>query len=77
MMQRASYAPQDFQEMCEHAERGYESKKLAVLLERVKKRIAARESPALEVESPKPPLGVHANQSDLLRPPGGSALFEP
>lgn len=46
MTNRVSYAPQDFQKMCKQAERDQESKKLAVLMERVKRQIAQRRNPA-------------------------------
>ena len=75
MTNRVSYAPQDFQKMCEQAERDHESKKLVVLLERVKKQIAARD-PALKMELPKPPLAVMNSDSGLVRLPSRSALFE-
>jgi hypothetical protein len=71
---RVSYAPQDFQKMCDQAERDHESKKLIVLLERVKKQIAARENPN-QVESPKPPVAV-MSLNNASRPPSRSALFE-
>jgi hypothetical protein len=45
MTNRVSYAPQDFQKMCKQAERDLESKKLVVLMERVKKQIAEQENP--------------------------------
>ena len=45
MTNRVSYAPQDFQKMCKQAERDHESKKLVVLMERVKRQIAERENP--------------------------------
>ncbi len=45
MTNRVSYAPQDLQKMCKQAERDQESKKLAVLIERVKQQIAEREHP--------------------------------
>jgi len=76
MTNRVSYTPQDFQKMCEQAERDHDSKKLVVLLDRVKKQIAARENPALKVELPKPPLAVMTTDSGLLRLPSRSALFE-
>ena len=44
MTNRVSYAPQDFQKMCKQAERDHESKKLVVLMERVKRQIAEREN---------------------------------
>jgi hypothetical protein len=45
MTNRVSYAPQDVQKMCKQAERDQESKKLAVLMERVKQQIAERDHP--------------------------------
>ena len=44
MTNRVAYAPQDFQKMCKQAERDHEAKKLAVLMERVKRQIAERGS---------------------------------
>jgi hypothetical protein len=51
MTNRVTYAPQDFQKMCKQAERDHESKKLIVLMERVKRQIAERESQGLSVDS--------------------------
>ncbi|MGE5082663.1 MAG: hypothetical protein ACM3ND_07125 [Acidobacteriota bacterium] len=45
MTDRVSYAPQDLQKMCKQAERDQESKKLAVLMERVRQQIAERDHP--------------------------------
>lgn len=45
MTNRVLYAPQDVQKMCKQAERDQESKKLAVLMERVKRQIAERDHP--------------------------------
>jgi hypothetical protein len=45
MTNRVSYAPQDLQKMCKQAERDQESKKLAVLMDRVKRQIAERDNP--------------------------------
>ena len=45
MTNRVAYAPQDFQKMCKQAERDQESRKLLVLMERVKRQIAEREHP--------------------------------
>ena len=42
MTNRVAYAPQDFQKMCKQAERDHETKKLALLMERVKRQIAER-----------------------------------
>ena len=47
MTNRVTYAPQDFQKMCKQAERDHESKKLVVLMDRVKRQIAEREHPVL------------------------------
>ena len=44
MTNRVTYAPQDFQKMCKQAERDHETKKLALLMERVKRQIAERGS---------------------------------
>jgi len=76
MTSRVSYAPQDFQKMCDQAERDHESKKLVVLLDRVKKQIASRQDPALKADSPKPPMAVLSGDSSLLRPPSRSAPFD-
>jgi hypothetical protein len=76
MTSRVAHPPQDFQKMCQQAERDHESKKLVVLLDRVKKQIAARENPALVAELPKPPVGVLSGNSGLLRAPSRSAPFE-
>lgn len=43
MTNRVSYAPQDFQKMCKQAERDLESRKLTLLMERVKRQIAERD----------------------------------
>ncbi|HEY3618032.1 MAG TPA: hypothetical protein VGK96_14570 [Candidatus Sulfotelmatobacter sp.] len=51
MTNRVTYAPQDFQKMCKQAERDHESKKLAVLIDRVKRQIAERDNPELKLES--------------------------
>jgi len=67
MTSRVSFAPQDFHRMYEQVEREHESKKLIVLLERVKKQIAAREDPARKVESPKPPAVVLSVQGSSVR----------
>jgi len=43
MTNRVTYAPQDFQKMCKQAERDHETKKLVLLMERVKRQIAERQ----------------------------------
>jgi len=73
---RVSYAPQDFQKMCQQAERDHESKKLVVLLERVKQQIAVRQNPTWDVDSPKPPVTVISNRSNSSRHLSRSAPFE-
>ena len=50
MTNRVSYAPQDFQKMCKQAERDHESKKLVVLMDRVKRQIAERDNPEASAE---------------------------
>jgi hypothetical protein len=71
MTNRVSYAPQDFRRMCEQAERDHESKKLIVLIERVKKQITEREK-----ESAKRPVTAVAEDSGVLRMGRRSAPFE-
>ena len=75
MTNRVSYAPQDFQKMCKQAERDHESKKLVVLMERVKRQIAEREIPGWSPESPKPPMTT-MRQDSGLRLPSRSVPFE-
>lgn len=72
MTNRVSYAPQDFQKMCKQAERDHESKKLVVLMERVKRQIAERENPELRTEASK----AEGTDSGYLRLPSRSAPFE-
>ena len=74
MTNRVTYAPQDFQKMCKQAERDHESKKLVVLMERVKRQIAERENPDL-VARPKGPAKM-VTDSGLLRLPSRSAPFD-
>jgi hypothetical protein len=73
MTNRVTYAPQDFQKMCKQAERDHESKKLVVLMERVKRQIAERENPG---QWSKPPAKAVSGQSSLSRLPSRSAPFE-
>jgi hypothetical protein len=53
MTNRVAYAPQDVQKMCKQAERDQESKKLAVLQERLKRQIAERDNPGSRGKAPK------------------------
>jgi hypothetical protein len=73
MTNRVTYAPHDFQQMCKQAERDHESKKLVVLMERVKRQIAEREKPGLKAEAKR-----HAGnpEPDVLRLPSRSVPFE-
>ena len=75
MTSRVSYAPQDFQKMCKQAERDHESKKLVVLMERVKRQIAERGNSTWTPESPKPAV-LASGDSAVLRLPSRSAPFE-
>jgi hypothetical protein len=68
--------PQDFQKMCKQAERDHESKKLVVLIERVKRQIAERQNPGWRVESPNRPLVAASGDAGPMRLPSRSAPFE-
>jgi predicted Rossmann-fold nucleotide-binding protein len=59
--------------MCKQAERDHESKKLVVLMERVKRQIAERENPG---QQPKRPVMVTGGESGVLRLPSRSAPFD-
>jgi hypothetical protein len=72
MTNRVSYAPQDFQRMCEQAERDHESKRLVVLMDRVKRQIAERE----KAESTKRPVTPAVRDSGVLQMGRRSAPFE-
>ena len=74
MTNRVTYAPQDFQKMCKQAERDHESKKLVVLMDRVKKQIAERKNPDFKVKASKSP--VEPVGSGTLRSPSRTVPFE-
>ncbi|HET9305478.1 MAG TPA: hypothetical protein VFO46_05575 [Candidatus Sulfotelmatobacter sp.] len=76
MTDRVSYAPQDFQKMCKQAERDHESKKLVVLMERVKRQIAERDNPGPKMEGTKHAAMVTDTDSGFLRLPSRSVPFE-
>jgi hypothetical protein len=76
MTNRVTYAPHDFQQMCKQAERDHESKKLVVLMERVKRQIADRQNRGLKGELAKPPVGATGVGSGILRLPSRSAPLE-
>jgi hypothetical protein len=64
---------QDFQKMCRQAERDHESKKLAMLIERVRRQLAERENEAGPDSLRKPSLAADKGRSRI---PSRSALFE-
>jgi len=70
MTNRVAYAPQDFQKMCKQAERDHESKKLVVLMDRVKRQIAERENPDRKL-----PVAEGENEV-MMRLPSRSVPFE-
>jgi hypothetical protein len=74
MTNRVVLPPQDFQKMCKQAERDQESRKLLMLLERVKKQIAERENRGEGLASPKHP--ATRDDSSWPRLPIRSAPFE-
>ena len=73
MTNRVTYAPQDFQKMCKQAERDHESKKLVLLMERVKRQIAERDNPGHRAQEAE---AVSHTDSELLRMPSRSVPFE-
>jgi hypothetical protein len=74
MTQRAAHAPQDFQKMCKQAERDHESKKLVVLIERVKRQLQERGTGP--VTAPKPPMAVLISDRMRTPAPSRSSIFE-
>lgn len=58
MASREMQLSQDFRKMCKQAERDHESKKLAVLIERVKRQLAEREGGTDSDRSRKPSVSV-------------------
>jgi hypothetical protein len=76
MTNRVAYAPQDFQKMCKQAERDHESKKLVVLIDRVKKQIAERGNPGLKAETAQSVAQREGGHGLLMRLPSRSVPFE-
>lgn len=80
MTNRVTYAPQDFQKMCKQAERDHESKKLVVLMERVKRQIAERKGPSsglvVQTSSTSGSGRTMGADSVFLRLPSRSVPFE-
>ena len=73
MTNRVAYAPQDFQKMCKQAERDHESKKLVVLIDRVKRQIEERENPGAK----RSRTAAKAKSADgVIRLPSRSVPFE-
>ena len=72
---REEKQPQDFHKMCKQAERDHESKKLVVLIERVKRQLEERGSDGRSVP-PKPPVAAWAVENNFMRLPSRTALFE-
>ena len=68
MGSRATEPSQDFQKMCKQAERDHESKKLAILIERVKRQLAEHQHGARPDPARKPSLPVLV--------PSRTAVFE-
>lgn len=75
MTNRVSYAPQDFQKMCKQAERDLESRKLTLLMERVKRQIAERDHPGISSPTKKQSAASIA-EAAVLRLPSRSVPFE-
>jgi hypothetical protein len=65
---RQTQPSQDFQKMCRQAERDHESKKLEVLIERVKRQLAESQDGSSSALSRKPSVSVLV--------PSRTALFE-
>ena len=74
MTNRVAYAPRDVQNMCKQAERDHEAKKLTVLMERVKRQIAAREGGSSD--RGKCPASAMKTDSGILRLPNRSVPLE-
>ena len=74
MSNHVTYAPRDFQNMCKQAERDQESKKLIVLMERVKRQIAEREKRGGSTGASQ--SSSASGDSGLSRLPGRSVPLE-
>lgn len=73
MSPREEQRPQDFHKMCKQAERDHESRKLVVLIERVKRQLR-EQTVGAHVELPKPPVAA-LSAAGLSRTPSRS-FFE-
>ncbi len=65
MTNRVTYAPQDVQKMCKQAERDHENRKLILLMDRVKKQIAAGQNRSMSAGEPKPPISADTGSTRL------------
>ncbi len=68
MTNRVTYAPQDVQKMCKQAERDHENRKLILLMERVKKQIAAREDVRMNAQGMKPVTPISGDSASTRLP---------
>jgi hypothetical protein len=71
MTNRVTYAPHDFEKMCKQAERDHESKKLVLLMERVKRQISERQNPNLE----NPNLAANASKLPVKSASGDASML--
>ena len=76
MTNRVTYAPQDFQKMCKQAERDHETRKLVVLMERVKRQIAARQDGSSAGASSMAVTVEMSSHSGVIRLPSRSVPLE-
>lgn len=76
MTNRVALPPQDFQKMCKQAERDQESRKLLVLMERVKRQIAELEKREQGGDGAKRPATAIREEADWTRFPRRLAPFE-
>ena len=68
MTNRVSYAPQDVEKMCKQAERDHESRKLVLLIERLKRQIAERNGGEKVGSGELPAKAVNPESGTLRRP---------
>jgi len=76
MTNRVSYAPQDVQKMCKQAERDQESRKLVLLMERVKRQIADRQKTSQNKPGLKASVSPISSDASSLRLPSRSVPLE-
>jgi hypothetical protein len=76
MTNRVTLPSQDFQKMCKQAEREHESKKLVLLMERVKRQIAERENPSLKQTALKGRATAMTDALSVLRLSSRPAPFD-